>query len=363
MRKIKLDAYKSYYIYFILFNSYIKSEKIKKQALFDSLDISFSSYTRCSEKDTKVTKEIYDKLCDEFNIVKLNIKRNSLIEEKINDIYYSIYYKTERDYENDIAWLDSLIKEKYTIYPIALLFKLFILINIIPPRKLMEKYTNLFNEVEAYKLFFIEELSDIYFLVELAFKRDFIPTTKEIYENDLIYQMLAALYYLKEEYNTAFNYANKALIEFLKDKNYIRATMADLIIMGCYNQVKQYKKAYILAIKCYQSVKGFNKLANELDFINLQIVISCLGLKRYKEGLRILESKIGFNINDCLAYVILNKKLNIDINWECLLMKINKYKNIEEILNKLKEYYYYDFCLDEFIIDNKIFKVFIELHK
>ena len=53
-----------------------------------------------------------------------------------------------------------------------------------------------------------------------------------------------------------------------------------------------------------------------------------------------MNNKTKYNINDCFSYVIIHKKLNIDLNWDIFLTKMNKYKNNEDIINRLKDFYF-----------------------
>lgn len=361
MKKINLINYKNYYIYFKVFNAYIVDNKIKKQALFDRKKISFSSYMRCSKVENKTTRKIYKILCDEFNMKYIDLKTLNLIEEKLNELYFEAYYKIDRDYSNDFIWLDELIDSKITIFPLLILFKLFILLNEKTPKEIVKKYKNLFDEIEKYKEFYIDEIKEIYLLLELVFRDESLIKYKSVCENELINQILATKFFVKGNYNTGLVYAQQAEKQFINSKNYIRAIMVNLTIMACYNESKLYGKTFNLAKQHYYSLKGFDKCEKELDLVKLHYVLSCIGLEKYKLALKMLLTKEAFNLNDAVSYIVIFKKMKENINWNELTSRIYKYKNLDEILDILKAFYADEGDIKEFIIQNNLSKVFLNL--
>jgi hypothetical protein len=88
-------------IYFHFFDTYIKLFEKGKEVIFNELYINNSSYRRCREKEQGVGPEIISKLAKYYNLRELNIYEIDSYEIYLNDLYSKIYYKDNKNYEND----------------------------------------------------------------------------------------------------------------------------------------------------------------------------------------------------------------------------------------------------------------------
>ena len=129
MNKISLDEYKGTIIYFHFFDAYIKLFEKGKEDLFNELYINNSSYRRCRDKEQGVGPEIITKLANYYDLKELDNNEIDAYEIYLNDLYSKIYYKDNRNFENDLKKLEDIISEQNMLFPIFKLMKLLMLLN------------------------------------------------------------------------------------------------------------------------------------------------------------------------------------------------------------------------------------------
>ena len=165
---IKLTEYKDPAIYTNFFDVVIKKVAVNRDIYLEDLDISPSTYKRVKNHESKRGKLIIEKLSDHFNY---KIPTNEFIdelEEKFNKIYHNVYYKIETEYENDLEYLDELLKENYIIYPLIELMKLFVIFHSPLDTKIkFEKNKDLYESVKSYLLFYNNDLEELYELFNI----------------------------------------------------------------------------------------------------------------------------------------------------------------------------------------------------
>lgn len=334
MLKIKMLQYKGKCIYFKLFEIINETERNwTKKKLLEKLHLSYSSLARCNYCETRATTNIYELMCIEFSLKEVDL--NEIIE-LTSEIYDSVYYKLKQNYNNYLEKLDELIKERVIVFPILMLFKLFILVNSIPIQVVQKEYREHYLKLKVYKDFFVDEIYGIYVLVELIFETEVKHIKNHIYNDELFFQILSVKNFEINDYNASLLYAEKAEKEFEKNKNFIRVISTNLTKIACLNHCQEYKEAYKLAKSCFLGIRSLNRKINELFFVELHYLLATIGLKRYKEAISILKEKEKFNMNDCLAYVIIINKSNNKIDKSILEKTIAEGCFVEDIKNYIE---------------------------
>lgn len=129
MNIVDLSIYKQSIKYFSLFDVLIKGEAYNRDEFLKTLGITPNSYRRSKNDEQKIGTELVCILSKHFGY---NVASSSLInylEDLTNSIYYDMYYKVFKNYDFYITEVDRLIEQKYIIYPILILLKLFLQIN------------------------------------------------------------------------------------------------------------------------------------------------------------------------------------------------------------------------------------------
>ncbi len=201
MNKFDFSIYKQTRIYFVLFDAYLKNRSINKEMFFNKLYINYSSYRRAREYEEKVGSQILKQLCDYFEFKVPNNVIIDRIEELTNRIYHNMYYKIYTTYESDLEEIDRLLDEKYILFPILKLFKLFLHVNAKAGAiKIMKDNQELYDNVKIYKKFFTEELEEIYEILSFFFEDEIGDKEwSKSYDNALTYQLLASRYSVKKD--------------------------------------------------------------------------------------------------------------------------------------------------------------------
>ena len=123
-----------------------------------------------------------------------------------------MYYKIYSTYEDDLKRVDELLEEKYLIFPILDLLKIFLKMS--SNRSidtLKEENMELYLEVKKYEPFFNGSLYEIYELVYLAFEAN-VTEGKWIkkYNNASAYYILASRSYTQGNYIESLFFATKS---------------------------------------------------------------------------------------------------------------------------------------------------------
>lgn len=110
-----------------------------------------------------------------------------------------MYYKIYTTYEDDLKYLDELIKMNYIIIPIL---NLFILVGTNKEIHIIqEKNIGTFRDIEQYKSFFNKSIYEIFELVSLIFIEE-IPDNNWIknYSNSFSYYILSTRCAMEKRY-------------------------------------------------------------------------------------------------------------------------------------------------------------------
>lgn len=314
MKKISLSEYKDYKQYFIMFDILIKSVNSNKEEFLQSLYLSPSSYRRAKNDGNKIGAQLAKELCKYFNLSLFTSKLIDEIEERFNLIYFNIYYKIYDTYEEDLTWIEDLLSKNYMFFPVLKLFKLLMLLNGFKnPNQIIDNYKQLFNEIKSYENFYNDSLLELLEILEVSFKSETenFDMSKSL-KNELSYYTLSSKYALIGKHIESIYFCEKAKESFIKKENFKRVYYANLTLIFNYNCLCNFEEAYMLEKKQMLSLKSFNEYEFEFLSTRKHYIITCLGMKKYKEVLTMLENNEEMDLTEVCCYLIseyiVNKK-------------------------------------------------------
>lgn len=307
MKKFNLTIYLNSLPYFNFFDVYIKELGIKKEDFLKRIGVTPSSYRKCRKGGLNIGARIIEQVAEALELKVPNDELIKELEEFINKVYNNMYYKIYTTYEEDLAYVDRLLEDKYTIFPILKALKLFLLANANKKiDNILELNKELYEEIKKYDKFFYDDLQELYELVYLTFEEN-IPANCWIknYSNAIAYFVLATRSYLNKHYIESLFFAEKAKAMLLKDGNvnrvlYLNNTiMSNLIHVGNYEECYELATTQLLALESIGCTSGFQVKAGK----KFQIV-SLLGKKEYKEIRKLYYEKERFNLTELTCLLI-----------------------------------------------------------
>lgn len=295
MKFIDLEEYRDCKQYFILFDILLKDTIENKEAFLESLGISPSSYRKCRKGELRIGSQIIGLLAKHFD---LKIPTDELLDELtkvLNRIYYNMYYKIYTYFDEDLNYIQTLIKEKYTIFPILKLIELYIeFTKDRDANLLLKENMELYLEVKKYKNFFNNSLLDLFETEYLAFESDLTEEdlTKNYDSNLDAYFTLSSRLFRKKRYIESLFFAQKAKALLLEDANIIRFLYLNNIIMACLMNTNNYGECFNVSFKQILTIKSIEKEKQLIEGANKFLNLSLLGLKRYDEVVvNLIDSK------------------------------------------------------------------------
>lgn len=331
---IKLTEYKDPAIYTNFFDVVIKKVAVNRDIYLEDLDISPSTYKRVKNHESKRGKLIIEKLSDHFNY---KIPTNEFIdelEEKFNKIYHNVYYKIETEYENDLEYLDELLKENYIIYPLIELMKLFVIFHSPLDTKIkFEKNKDLYESVKSYLLFYNNDLEELYELFNILSLED-IDTKLLVrdYKNELCYSALSTRLFKKGRYVDCLYLSEKIKKQYIIDENYKRIFPINLNIISCYNFLEEYKSAYDLSRKQMLTLDSIGTMSFYCEATEYHYLVACFGLGKFQEIINILDNNDEFKMKSLIMLLVSKFLINKQAYLEYLNLLLS-----QELSEKSKE--------------------------
>lgn len=372
---IKLTEYKDPAIYMNFFDVVIKKVAVNRDIYLEDLDISPTTYKRVKNHESKRGILIIEKLAEHFNY---KIPTNEFIdelEENFNKIYHNVYYKIETEYENDLNYLDELLKENYIIYPTIELMKLFVLFHSPLDTKVkFERNKELFDSVKTYLSFYNNDLLELYELFNILLSDD-IDTKSLVrdYKNELCYSALASNLFRKDRFIDCLFLSEKIKKQYIKDENYKRIFPINLNIIACYNSLEEYESAYELSRKQILTLDSIGTVLFYRDAAEYHYLVACFGLGKYNEVISIIDKMEKQKMKNTLMVLVSKYKVDINLYLETYeyylsselsdtyryfinllhdIMYLGKYEKINELFDK-------KYNIPDFIIN--IFKKMFEI--
>lgn len=328
MKKINMKSYKMYKTYFVLFDILLKENNKRKEDVLNELNISISSYRRAHFNDTKLSKVLYIKLCNYFNIIPLDLKDIDCLEEKLNKIYLDNYYGIDSKFNENLKWLEEQTKKRNVLYPIFELLEHYY------------KFDDIFFESSnfsfiKYKSFYKGELLEFCNVFEIAGMKNLYDAINFNYNDNYNEHYLSALAlnsFKNKRYIESIYYAEKAVALYELNLNYKRKYSINLIIMLNLLSLEKYSDCAKLAHKQYYSLISLENFNSEF-YLTLELfLISNLYLKKYSE---IIKEEYGSYNSNIIVYIKLYayKKLNDNEGYNKTLDKINATTKINKEVN------------------------------
>lgn len=299
MKHFNFDLYKESKQYFQLFDVYIKQFEKNKENVFNKLNINNSSYRRARDNEQTVGREIIKKLSDNYD---LKIPSDSFIDklEKVTTrIYNNLYYKVYDTFDDDSNFIDESLTDKTLMFPVLNLLKLFLIINSnISPKKVLEEYKELYEEIKKYKAFLTYELLEIFEIMSLFFEDEYINDGEWVtnYNNPMTYQILASRFYAKERYVEAIFFSLQAIEIMIEDQNFKRYLTVNHTLMSSLLYAGNYQECYNRVEKHYYCINSLNLGSSEINITEKYLYVSLLGLKEYNRIIKDLINRDDFNL-------------------------------------------------------------------
>ena len=341
MKKISLNEYKDYKQYFIMFDILIKSVNSNKEEFLQSLYLSPSSYRRAKNDGNKIGAQLAKELCKYFNLTLFSSKLIDELEERLNLIYFNIYYKIYDTYEEDLAWINNLLSNNYIFFPVLKLLKLLMILNgDKSPNEIINDCRELFNEIKSYEGFYNDSLLELLEIEKVFFKKDIDSNfLSKNFNNALSYHTLSSKCTLSGKYIESIYFCERAKRLFIKEENFKRVYYINLILMANYNNLCNFEEAYKLEKRQMLSLASINEYEFEYLSTKKHYIITCLGLKKYKEVLHLLNDKDDLNLTEGCSYLI--AMFNIDKKeYENILLKYfsSDENNVKQLVSMLDKY-------------------------
>lgn len=307
MKKFDLSIYKYSKPYFDLFDVYFKENSIKKEFFLLDNDITPSTYRQCRKEESNSGPKIVKSLSKKFSFKNFSNDLIDHVEALVNNIYFDMYYKNYKQYDNYLEEIDKLLEEKYIIFPILELLKIFIRLSSNNSISSIKKENELlFNRIKIYEKFLNYGLDELFEIVYLSFERD-IPEDCWIknYKNASAYFILASRSYMNRRYIETLFFASKCKEILSEDGNINRILYLNNTIMSSLIHVGNYDECYILSfkqLKTLESIDGDYKFL--LNSSKKFLVLSMLGLGYYDEIIKKYENADNLLLTEILCTLI-----------------------------------------------------------
>ena len=281
MKTINLSIYLSNCQYFKLFDVLLKDQTVTKEAFLIENNITPSSYRRARNQEVNVGNKIISKLSNILGYTRLTEIEIRQIEERLNDIHNKVYYKIYDGFEEDLEYVELYLKKNTLLFPIFLLFKVFMIFNKhVSCLKVIDDEEETFKTLKRFNNFYSDSLLGIYDFIECAFTKQ-VPS--RILEKSsaypMVYQVLASKYSNEHKYFESNYFAQKAFEIYIRDNNYKRALYAIFPCLFNLNQLGNYEEAFKISYNHISMLKSFGCEEFEYDSMLKHLVVSAFGLK------------------------------------------------------------------------------------
>lgn len=313
MNKIDLSIYKQSIKYFSLFDVLIKGEAYNRDEFLKTLGITPNSYRRSKNYEQKIGTEIVYTLSKYFGYSVANNKLINYLEDLINSIYNDMYYKVFKNYDFYVSEVNRLIEQKYNIYPILYLLKLFLQINSLKKGdKIISENQAFYEEVKKYKSFFNNDLLRIFELLYLTFEKDVTEyALAEEFSDGFSYFIVSYRSWLNKKYVDCLYFAEKAQLILLRENNFKRILYLNFNVMSSLNYVKNYKTCLDMCQKQMLTLNSFGCEGFERENTLKHMIVAALGLKDYQLVINLLSNNENYSLTELTCYLFAMSKLSI----------------------------------------------------
>lgn len=342
MFKIDLAIYKESKQYFQLFDILLKDLDINKEAFLKEIGISPSSYRKARTIEQNIGDKIIEQLCRALGYKKATIEYIQELESFINKVYFDMYYKIYKSYNEDLERVNRLLDDKPILFPILKLIKIFLLANSqVDAGKVIKENGDFFEEIKKYAFFYNDDLLELVDVLSLLFESTISEKIMmKSYKNSLAYFSLSSRLCADKRYVESLFVGKKAEEVLVREKNYKRLLFLNVKMMHCLNSIHSYEDCYDLASMQLLTLQSFVNTDYEYNATVKNLSVCCLPLKKFEYIINILENKEHITMTElcCLLVSIFctnKEKYNTKLEDYKVLLKGNDLLTIEALDNYL----------------------------
>ena len=343
MFTISLKQYNETKYYFLLFDVLLKKVNITKEVFLKEAGISPSSYRKARTIEQNVGKKIISQLCTSLEYKNVNSKFIDDFEDFINNIYFNVYYKVYKTYDEDLEKLEKLLEENYIIFPIIRLIKLFMVANShIESDEFITKNRDEFIELKKYTDFFNEDLLEIYDILSLLFEPVLSKNLMvKTFKNSLVYYSIASRLCRDKRFVECLFISKKAEEILVRERNYKRLLYLNIKVMYSLCAIHSYQECYELANMQLYTLQSFVNTEFEFNNTVKYLVIASIALKKYSIIENVLMNKKNIFLIELCCLLIAKYHTDID-------EYTNMYNYYHKALKKIEEIYVIT-CIDNYL--------------
>ncbi len=312
MFKIDLTIYKTSRQYFKLFDILLKDKDLNKDSYLKKINVSPSSYRKARTIEQNIGNKIIERLSKDFNYKKVSSEFVTELEELFNKVYYDMYYKIFKNFDEYLKTINNMLEGNYIIFPIINLLKLFLLANLkVDVEKNVNDNYMLYEDIKKYSSFFNDDLIEIMDILALAFEKKLPDTIMfKTYRNSLAYFCLSSRLCSDKRYAECLFIARKAEEALVREKNYKRLLYLNIKMMLCLNSIECYQECYDLASMQLLTIQSFVDTDFEYNYTTTNLAVCCLALKKFEYISKLLLSKKKISLTEICCLLVAN--YNID---------------------------------------------------
>lgn len=315
-KKILDNYFNSYKQYIYYYDAMIKKSNYTKEYILKYLNISYMSYSRVKNSNTKINREIIYKLEKYFGINPIKQERQEDYEKLINDFLVKFYYKGDGILEYMDAFKQCISEHNY-LQPIFEM--LILLIQLTSEQSYMTFFDNTKKKFDELRLFsegyLLPPFKGIYIMIEVVFNKNKLATLKipKSYSNNmigLIYNSYCSNAYLAKKFELSLYYANECRKCLIDDYNFNRLITVNLTYFLCLNIIGDYEKCKKESYKQLLYLKEVKKNLNLIYLTVMHYYTALLGLAEFDQLINILDNAEAYTSNDFIFLLIASKESN-----------------------------------------------------
>lgn len=288
--------------YYHFFDSLFSYNKCNKDNILISLNIIPSSY-RVERTRSVVKNNNISILLDYFGYSKISKEMQIKYEALFAKIYYCCYYKSHSSFDFFINELNEFLKEKNVLYPIVVLFKVFLYANM--EMDLRDCKVILKDELDYLKSFydtkyFTEDLQYLYLSMLYFFNcyssknADILNKIKEYSIRIpklswLCLNVRASKEYLSRNPKDAIALFSPLAEEYKENNNMIRYFHTINNLASLYNIINEYEYSLKYTSKVIEYLFSSTEHEKWITYILTHYLYSLLQLKKYNEILQFID--------------------------------------------------------------------------
>lgn len=283
---VLLDDYKNNKIYFDIFECLFKSSAYNKTSILQD-SIGYKKYERM-RRSNSLDDESKNTLLSLFKLKPVSKEEIDDFEDLLNEISYACFYKNDGVFDEYIEVLYSYSQNRNVLYAIAILMRLFVLLN--KSNNLIHTINtnkSLYEEVKIYETFYVGILKKIFVCIDSIFnlkKYDKILTSK-VSDYGFTSYHLGILLFEKKQYLYSILSFNQAMTVYNVYRNNNRIIDIDIYTTMSLIFIGNYNDAYTSARRAFFSIMNIESEKKDILCYLLYCVLILIDKKPGAEKL------------------------------------------------------------------------------